>query len=118
MSQTQRQKTSQECLDNSVNSVEGRPQSVETNTIDVNSLTGFICVSRQQRQRTSQETGYCEDSLNTEEKMEWNAEPTEEANQHIYFDTDIFIEEIREFGCLWNTFLSSYKDKNAKNNAW
>ena len=47
MSQIQRQRGSQECLDNSVNSVEGRPQSVATNTIDVNSLTEFVCVSRQ-----------------------------------------------------------------------
>ena len=118
MSQQQRQRTAQEYLDDPVNSVEGRPQSVKTNTIDVNSLTELLCVSRQQRQRTSVETEYCEDSLNTEEEIDWNAKSTKEDNQHIHFDTEIFIEEIRKFYCLWNTFLLSYTDRNAKNNAW
>ena len=34
------------------------------------------------------------------------------------FDVEQFIEEIRKLGCLWNTSLTSYKDRNAKQNAW
>ena len=34
------------------------------------------------------------------------------------FDPEIFIEELRQLPCLWNTSLSSYKDRNVKTNAW
>ena len=34
------------------------------------------------------------------------------------FETELFIEQVRAFPCLWNTSLSSYKDKTAKTNAW
>ena len=34
------------------------------------------------------------------------------------FDKELFIEEIRPFGCLWNTSLPSYKDRTVKANAW
>ena len=34
------------------------------------------------------------------------------------FDKELFIEEIRQLGCLWNTSLPSYKDRTVKANAW
>ncbi|XP_028418946.1 uncharacterized protein LOC114544533 [Dendronephthya gigantea] len=42
----------------------------------------------------------------------------EERGMSIDFEVELFIEEIRKLGCLWNTSLSSYKDRNAKQNAW
>ena len=36
----------------------------------------------------------------------------------IEFDTGIFIEEIGQFPCLWNTSIAAYKDRNIKANAW
>ena len=36
----------------------------------------------------------------------------------IYYDVEIFIQEIQKLECLWNTSLASYKDKNCKVNAW
>ena len=36
----------------------------------------------------------------------------------IEFDTESFIENVRELPCLWNTSLASYKDRNNKLNAW
>ena len=34
------------------------------------------------------------------------------------FDKELFIEELRQLGCLWNTSLPSYKDRTVKANAW
>ena len=34
------------------------------------------------------------------------------------FHTEIFIESVRELPCLWNTSLTSYKDRAIKLNAW
>ena len=34
------------------------------------------------------------------------------------FDKELFIEEIGQLGCLWNTSLPSYKDRTVKANAW
>ena len=34
------------------------------------------------------------------------------------FDTEMFIQEIRQLPCIWNTSISSYKDRNVKANAW
>ena len=34
------------------------------------------------------------------------------------FETELFIEQVRAFPCLWNISLSSYKDKTAETNAW
>ena len=34
------------------------------------------------------------------------------------FDTEVFIESVREFPCLWNTSLVSYRERNIKANAW
>ncbi|XP_028396781.1 uncharacterized protein LOC114532138 [Dendronephthya gigantea] len=42
----------------------------------------------------------------------------EERGMSVDFEVELFIEEIRKLGCLWNTSLSSYKDRNAKQNAW
>lgn len=33
------------------------------------------------------------------------------------FDMEMFIEEIRQLPCIWNTYLAAYKDQN-KTNAW
>ena len=45
-------------------------------------------------------------------------ETEEERGVSTDFEVELFIEEIRKLGCLWNTSLSSYKDRNAKQNAW
>ncbi|XP_028418615.1 uncharacterized protein LOC114544599 [Dendronephthya gigantea] len=34
------------------------------------------------------------------------------------FDKEFFLEEVRTLSCLWNTSLSTYKDRTAKANAW
>ena len=34
------------------------------------------------------------------------------------FDIEIFIEEIKNLPCLWNTSTASYKDRNCKLSAW
>ena len=34
------------------------------------------------------------------------------------FNTEVFIESVRELPCLWNTSLVSYRDRNIKANAW
>ena len=34
------------------------------------------------------------------------------------FDVELFIKEIRKFASLRSTSLSSYKDRNAKQNRW
>ena len=34
------------------------------------------------------------------------------------FDVEVFIEEIKNFPCLWNTSLRSYHEKHTKNNSW
>ena len=39
-------------------------------------------------------------------------------NSFVEFDVEIFIEEIRQLPCLWNTSLAAYKDRNIKANAW
>ena len=36
----------------------------------------------------------------------------------IYYDVEIFIQEIQKLEYLWNTSLASYKDRNCKVNAW
>ena len=74
----------------------GNSQSVHgLSTLDVNSLNELFC-SAQRQQLTTPSTGLCEvevDPFNTE------------------------VEKLLKFGCLWNTSLSSYKGRNAKNNA-
>lgn len=67
----------------------------------------------------------------TEIRCEINEDVTEEAldlenventapvdNSVVEFDVEIFIEEIRQLPCLWNTSLAAYKDRNIKANAW
>ncbi|XP_065069816.1 uncharacterized protein LOC135694869 [Rhopilema esculentum] len=34
------------------------------------------------------------------------------------FDVEIFIEELKNFPCLWNTSLRSYHEKHTKQNSW
>ena len=34
------------------------------------------------------------------------------------FDKEIFLEEVREFPCLWDTNVASYKERPTKANAW
>ena len=34
------------------------------------------------------------------------------------FDKELFIQEIRNHRCLWDTNNPSYKDRNMKANAW
>ena len=36
----------------------------------------------------------------------------------VEFEPGIFIEEIRQLPCLWNTSLAVYKGRNVKANAW
>ena len=38
-------------------------------------------------------------------------ETEEERGVSTDFEVELFIEEIRKLGCLWNISLSSYKDK-------
>jgi hypothetical protein len=47
-----------------------------------------------------------------------NIEASEKEEVSTDFDVELFIEEVRKLGCLWNTSLSTYKDRNAKQNAW
>ena len=34
------------------------------------------------------------------------------------FDVEMFIEELKNFPCLWNTSLRSYHEKHTKQNSW
>ena len=34
------------------------------------------------------------------------------------FDTEIFIDLVREEPCLWNTSIRSYKEQGKRRNAW
>ena len=47
-----------------------------------------------------------------------NEQPEDIPQVETVFDKELFIEELRQLGCLWNTSLPSYKDRNVKANAW
>ena len=34
------------------------------------------------------------------------------------FDIELFLDLIKTYECIWNTSIKSYKDKNARKNAW
>ena len=47
-----------------------------------------------------------------------NKQPGDIHEVETVFDKELFIEELRQLGCLWNTSLPSYKDRTVKANAW
>ena len=47
-----------------------------------------------------------------------NEQPEDIPPVETVFDKELFIEELRQLGCLWNTSLPSYKDRTVKANAW
>lgn len=54
-----------------------------------------------------------EDSTETQDVLA--VSPVEE---HVEFDKEFFIEEVRQLRCLWDTSNPSYKDRTVKANAW
>ena len=58
------------------------------------------------------------DNMNEEEHQGDNSGTDSGLAETREYDIEIFIEDLKDLSCLWNTSTVSYKDRNCKVNAW